>query len=92
MLKTLLPSVILLALIFVPIFITVATVMLHKRWEARSERRSPISEKLLHQAGAQARKRVDALGDDMTARLMLLTLIGPIAMLVILLPSCWKKY
>lgn len=92
MLKTLLPSVILLTLIFVPIFITVATVMLHKRWEARSERRSPISEKLLHQAGAQARKRVDALGDDMTARLMLLTLIGPIAMLVILLPRVnWER-
>ncbi len=92
MLKTLLPSIILLLLIFTPIVIAVATVLLMKRWERRSDRRSPISEKLLHQAGAQARKRVDALGEDMMERMFQLMLIGPMAMLVILLPRVqWDR-
>lgn len=92
MLKTLLPAILLLALVFVPVGIAVATMLLQKRAERRSQRRSPLNEKLLHQAGAQARKKVDALTDDMMERMMQLMLIGPMAMLVILLPRVnWSK-
>lgn len=92
MLKTLLPTIILTALVFIPISIAVATILLQKRSEQRSDRRSPISEKLLHQAGAQARQKVDALGEDMMERLAQLLLIGPMAMLVILLPRVrWER-
>jgi len=92
MFKTLLPSLILLALVFVPLGIAIAAVLWQRRWEQRSDRRSPISERLLHQAGAQARQKVDALGEDMMERLAQLMLIGPLAMLVILLPRVrWDK-
>lgn len=92
MLKTLLPSVILTALVFIPISIAVATVLLQKRLEQRSDRRSPISERLLHQAGAQARQKMEALGEDMMERMAQLMLIGPLAMLVILLPRVrWDR-
>ena len=92
MLKTLLPSLILLALVFVPLGITVAAVVWQRRWEQRSGRRSPISERLLHQAGAQARQKMEALGDDIMERLAQLMLIGPLAMLVILLPRVrWER-
>ena len=42
MLKTLLSTIILLLVMFTPIGIAVATVLLMKRWERRSDRRSPI--------------------------------------------------
>ena len=92
MLKTLIPAVILLGLVFIPLGIAVAAVLWQRRWEQRSDRRSPISERLLHQAGAQARQKMDALGDDMMERLAQLMLIGPLAMLVILLPRVrWDR-
>lgn len=92
MLKTLIPAVILLGVVFVPLGIAVAAVVWQRRWEQRSDRRSPISERLLHQAGAQARQKMDALGDNMMQRVAQLMLIGPLAMLVILLPRVrWEK-
>ncbi|TCT21814.1 nuclease-related domain-containing protein [Thermomonas haemolytica] len=92
MLNTLIPSVILLGLVFVPLGIAIAAMLWQRRWEQRSDRRSPISERLLHQAGAQARQKMDALGDDMMERLAQLMLIGPLAMLVILLPRVrWDR-
>lgn len=90
--NTLLPTVILLALVFVPPGIAIAAVLWQRRWEQRSDRRSPISQRLLHQAGAQARQKMEALGEDMMERLAQLMLIGPLAMLVILLPRVrWDK-
>ncbi|WP_373488156.1 nuclease-related domain-containing protein [Blastomonas sp.] len=92
LLKTLLPSIILLTLVFVPVVVVLVVVLLAKRKERRDSRRSPLSDKLLHQAGAQARKRADDLGDDLMERMMQLMLIGPMAMLVILLPRVnWSR-
>ena len=92
MLSTLLPALILMALVFIPTGFGLVAVLLQRRWEQCSDRRSPISEKLLHQAGAHARKKAEVLGDDMMERLMQLMLIGPMAMLVILLPRVqWNK-
>jgi hypothetical protein len=66
--------------------VAVVMLLLLKRAEARDERRSPLSEKLLHQSGSQARKRAEDLGDDIMARVAMLFLAGPLWMMVLLLP------
>lgn len=86
LIKPLIPSIVLLLLVFLPLTVVVATVLFLKRIEKRDERRSPLSDKLLHQAGAQARKKVDDLNDSLMERLVQAMLIGPMVMLVILLP------
>lgn len=89
---TLLPSVILLGLVFVPTTAVIAAIFYLRRQEAREARRSPLPDKLPHQAGAQARKRAEDLGDSIMESLMQVMLIGPIAMLVILLPRVnWSR-
>lgn len=88
----LLPTVIMVGIVFLPIAVTVVTVFYLKRVEARDERRSPLNDKLLHQAGSQARRKADELGDDLMARVTLQMLIGPLAMMVILLPRVrWSQ-
>jgi hypothetical protein len=82
----LLPTAIMLAVVFLPLLVAVVMVFLLKRAEARDERRSPLSEKLLHQSGSQARKRAEDLGDDIMARVAVLFLVGPLWMMVLLLP------
>ena len=90
--RPLVPAIILFALVFVPLTVVVGTVLLLKRQEAREARRSPLTDKLLHQAGAQARKRVDEISESIMERLMQVMLIGPMVMLVILLPRVtWSK-
>lgn len=81
-----LPTAIMLAVVFLPFVAAVAVIFLLKRAEARDERRSPLREKLLHQPGSQARKRAEDLGDDIMARTALLFLVGPLWMMVFLLP------
>ena len=91
-LTALLPSIILLALVLLPLGVVVALVLLAKRAERRNARRSPLSEKLLHQAGSQARKRTEELGDDLMERIIQIMMIGPMTMLVILLPRVnWSR-
>jgi hypothetical protein len=91
-LTVLLPSIILLALVLLPLGLVLALVLLAKRAEQRDARRSPLNEKLLHQAGAQARKRTEDLGDDLMERIIQVMMIGPMAMLVILLPRVnWSR-
>lgn len=82
----LLPTAIMLAVVFLPLLVAVVMMFLLKRAEARDERRSPLSEKLLHQSGSQARQRAEDLGDDIMARVALLFLAGPLWMMVLLLP------
>lgn len=91
MFEALLPNAILLIVVLAPMVIAVAALVWQRHCERRSDRRSPISERLLHQAGAQARQKMDALGDEMMQSLALLMLVGPLAMLVVLLPRVdWK--
>ena len=51
---SLLPALILLALVFLPVGVVVTTVLFQKWKDKRNERRSPLTDKLLHQAGAHA--------------------------------------
>src|SRR5690606_28428931 len=47
---------------------------------------SPLSEKLLHQPGAQARRKAEEIGDEIMARTALLFMIGPLGLVALLLP------
>ena len=90
--RPLIPSIILLLLIFLPVTVVVVTVLAQKGMDKRSARRSPLKDKLLHQAGAQARKRVDELTDGIQERLVQIMLVGPLLMLLILLPRVnWSR-
>lgn len=80
------PAVVLLASSLLPVLLAVGVATYLKRVEAREERRAPIKEKLLHQAGAQARKRAEDAGDEVSARIAMLMLVGPFVLLCILLP------
>lgn len=81
-----LPVAVLLTLVFLPAFVAVAVVFLLKRRETLEDRRSPLSEKLLHQPGSQARRKAEDLGDEIMARTGVLFLVGPLCMMTILLP------
>lgn len=89
---SLLPSLILLALVFLPIGLVLGIVLYQKHLEKRTAKKSPLNEKVLHHAGMQARKKIDAISDDIMERLMQVMLIGPMTMLVILLPRVqWSR-
>ena len=88
----LLPAVLLLVLVFVPICVVLITVLFQKWRDKREGRRSPLTDKLLHQAGAHARQRADDIGDTILEHLMQVLLIGPMVMLIILLPRVnWSR-
>ena len=86
------PAAVLLGLVFLPALLAVGIVSAVKRAEARAGRRAPIKEKLLHQAGSQARKQADEAADGIVQRVLQLLIIGPLAMLAILLPRVqWSR-
>lgn len=80
------PAVILLSVVFLPIFVMAQVVLTVKRRQARDERRSPINIKLLHQAGAQARIKSEDIKDRIMERLVMVLLIGPLLLLAVVLP------
>jgi membrane protein implicated in regulation of membrane protease activity len=81
-----LPAVIMVAVMMLPILSAVVVLLWVRRAEARDERRSPLNDKLLHQPGSQARKRAEEIGDDIMTRASYLLLVGPLCMIVVLLP------
>lgn len=88
----LLPAVVIFALVVIPFGIALLTLLFLKRRDQHGKRRSPLTDKLLHQAGAQARRRVESLNDDITERLLMVALIGPMIMLALLLPRVhWSE-
>lgn len=90
--NSLLPSLILLALVLLPMGLVVGIVLFQKRLENRDAKKSPLNEKVLHQAGMQVRNRIDEIGDSISGRLIQVMLIGPMVMLAILLPRVqWSR-
>jgi len=81
-----LPAVIMLAAMFIPLFLAVGVIAYSKRTEARDERRSPLKDKLLHQPGAHARRKAEEIGDDILARTVVLFMVGPMVIMAMLLP------
>lgn len=84
--SALLPAGIMLAAMFVPLFLAVGVIAYSKRTEAREERRSPLKDKLLHQPGAHARRKAEEIGDDILARVVVLFMVGPLVIMAMLLP------
>lgn len=84
--SALIPAAIMFTAMMLPLFLAVGVVFLQRRAEARAERRSPLNEKLLHQPGSQARRKADEIGEDIMARTTVLLMVGPIAVMVLLLP------
>lgn len=81
----LLPAVIIAVLVVVPVGIAVATILFLKRIDKHGKRRSPLTDKLMHQAGAQARHRIESINDDILERVILVALLGPIFILSLVL-------
>src|SRR3546814_7309159 len=90
--NSLYPSLILLALTFLPMGLVLGIVLFQKRLERRNTKKSPLNEKVIHQAGMHVRNRIDEITDKITERLAQVLLIGPMVMLVILLPRVqWSR-
>lgn len=85
--NTVIVVVVMIASMALPMSVAVVAVLWHKRQEKREARRSPLVDKLAHLPGEQLRRRMDVLGDMIESRLVELLLIGPSALLVILLPQ-----
>ena len=70
-----------------PMSIAVLAVLWYKRQERREARRSPLVDKLAHLPGEQLRQRIDVLGESINERLVELLMIGPLTMMIVLLPQ-----
>ncbi|MBS0216872.1 MAG: NERD domain-containing protein [Proteobacteria bacterium] len=83
-------SIITFAIMFVvmvlPLSLAVGVVSLQRRHQRRSGRRSPLSEKRAYLPGEQLRMRIEDLGLEIESQVVLLLMVGPLALMVILLP------
>lgn len=70
-----------------PITLAVFAVLWEKRQRRLEGRRTPLAGKLAHLPGEQLRQRIAALGDRIEERLVQLLLVGPLAIMVVLLPK-----
>ena len=77
-------TVIVLAVIFVPVFFMMAVVFLWKQWNDRRRRRSPLTSELLRLPGHSLRDQVDDVSVDLMGALMLAWL-APAALTCLLL-------
>lgn len=77
---------VMLVAMMLPLLFAVSTIFWHKRSRKREGRRSPLTEKLAHLPGEQLRQRMDDLGNTMEAHIVQLLILGPLALLAILLP------
>ena len=79
--------VVMLVAMGLPLAMTVAVVLWEKRQRRLEGRRSPLAGKLAHLPGEQLRQRIAALGEKIEEHLVQLMMIGPMALLVVLLPK-----
>ncbi|MDI1253193.1 nuclease-related domain-containing protein [Thermomonas sp.] len=91
--NTVIMVVVLMASIGLPMSFAVAMVFWQKRLQKREGRRSPLTDKLAHLPGEQLRRRMGVLGDLIDERVVQLLIIGPIVLLIILLPRVnWSAF
>lgn len=69
-----------------PLLIAAGVVFWEKRRIRLQGRRSPLKDKLAHLPGEQLRQRVAALSEKIDELLVQLMLVGPVALLLVLLP------
>lgn len=85
--NTLIMVAVMIASMALPLSVAIAAVLWQKHREKRDARRSPLVDKLAHLPGEQLRRRIDALGDTIESRIVELLMIGPAALMVVLLPQ-----
>ncbi|UHQ20671.1 NERD domain-containing protein [Lysobacter sp. KIS68-7] len=72
------PSTLLvIASVFVPTALAIAFLWLHRKWQERDGRRSPLEGKAIFGAGEQLRKRIEDHTDNLQSALVLLFWLGP---------------
>lgn len=79
-------AVVMAVAISLPITLAVAAVLWDKRQQRMEGRRSPLKGKQVHLPGEQLRARLQVLGDKIEEHLVQLLLIGPVALMIVLLP------
>ena len=70
-----------------PLAMTVLVVLWEQRQRRLEGRRSPLAGKRVHLPGEQLRQRIAALGEGIEQHLVQLLMIGPAALMVVLLPK-----
>lgn len=84
--NVLITVVVLLTAMALPLTLAVGMVFREKRLRRREGRRSPLTDKLAHLPGEQLRQRMASLADTIEGHIVQLLVIGPVALLVLLLP------
>jgi hypothetical protein len=83
---------VMVAALGLPVTMAVAAVVWEKYQRRRAGRRSPLTDKLVHLPGEQLRQRMDTLGNKIEEHIVQLLMIGPAALLVVLLPRVrWEN-
>lgn len=77
---------VLLASMGVPLLLFVAALLLIRWLRRRENRRSPLRDKIFHQAGEQLRQRIVNIDLDIDEKATRLLIIGPTLLLALLLP------
>lgn len=84
--NVLITVVVLLTAMALPLTLAVGMVFREKRLRRRGGRRSPLTDKLAHLPGEQLCQRMASLADTIEGHIVQLLVIGPVALLVLLLP------
>jgi hypothetical protein len=84
--NTLAMVLVMMVVMGLPVAMAVAAVLWQKRQQRLAGRRSPLVDKLAHLPGEQLRAHMAILGDRIEERIVQLLMIGPAALLVVLLP------
>ncbi len=73
------------AVMLPPLFAAIAVFWLRRK-QKLDRRRSPLTEKLAHLPGEQLRQRMGSISDKIDEHMIVLVMVGPLAILVVLLP------
>ena len=84
---TIVGLVVMVVAMSLPLAMAVLVVLWEKRQRRLEGRRSPLTGKRAHLPGEQLRQRIAALGEAIEERLVQLLLVGPLALMAVLLPK-----
>ncbi len=85
--NTVIVAAVMIVSMALPMSLAMAAVLWQKRLRKREARRSPLVDKLAHLPGGQLRRRMDALGETIDSHIVQLLTVGPLVLMVILLPQ-----